>query len=136
MRAAEPPIYYLVGTPKGRLSKLEKEFLKLPWEAVRDAVEVKLLDQEGELYVLARSVGRADKERAMRRRRLKKLLKRLRELQGQTLNRDRNRSRPYSVPSYLPPVSRDSRKGGSPKGPEKICKNRKKRLTRFLARIG
>jgi transposase len=88
MRAAKTPIYYLVGTPKGRLSKLEKEFLKLPWEAVRDAVEVKLLDQEGEFYVLARSAGRANKERSMRRRRLKKLLKRLYELQQQELTRD------------------------------------------------
>jgi len=88
MRATETPIYYLVGTPKGRLSKLEQEFLKLPWEAVRDAVEVKLLDKEGELYVLARSAGRADKERSMRRRRLKKLLKRLLELQQQDLSRD------------------------------------------------
>jgi transposase len=88
MREADPPIHYLVGTPKGRLSQLEKEFLKLPWEAVRDAVEVKLLDQEGELYVLARSAGRADKERSMRRRRLKKLLQRLHELQQQTLTRD------------------------------------------------
>jgi transposase len=88
MREADPPIHYLVGTPKGRLSQLEKEFLKLPWEAVRDAVEVKLLDQGGELYVLARSAGRVDKERSMRRRRLKKLLKRLHELQAQTLTRD------------------------------------------------
>ena len=88
MREAAPPIHYLVGTPKGRLSQLEKEFLKLPWEAVRDAVEVKLLDQEGELYVLARSAGRADKERSMRRRRLKKLLKRWHELRQQTLTRD------------------------------------------------
>jgi len=88
MREADPPIHYLVGTPKGRLSQLEKEFLKLPWEAVRDAVDVKLLDQGGELYVLARSAGRVDKERSMRRRRLKKLLKRLHELQAQTLTRD------------------------------------------------
>lgn len=88
MRAADPPIQYLVGTPKGRLGKLEKEFLKLPWEAVRESVGVKLLEREGELYVLARSAGRADKERAMRRRRLKKLLKRLRELQQQDLTRD------------------------------------------------
>jgi transposase len=88
MRGADPPIHYLVGTPKGRLSQLEKEFLKLPWEAVRDAVDVKLLDQGGELYVLARSAGRVDKERSMRRRRLKKLLKRLHELQAQTLTRD------------------------------------------------
>jgi len=88
MRAAETPIYYLVGTPKGRLTKLEKEFLKLPWEQVREAVEVKLLDKEGELYVLARSAGRVEKERSMRRRRLKKLLKRLHELQKQGLTRD------------------------------------------------
>ncbi len=88
MRAAETPIYYLVGTPKGRLTKLEKEFLKLPWEQVRDAVEVKLLDREGELFVLARSAGRVEKERSMRRRRLKKLFKRLHELQQQDLTRD------------------------------------------------
>jgi transposase len=88
MRAAKTPIHYLVGTPKGRLSTLEKEFLKLPWEQVRDAVEVKLPGQEGELYVLARSSGRADKERSMRRRRLKKLLKRLHELRQQDLTRD------------------------------------------------
>jgi len=85
MRAADPPVHYRAGTPKGRLSKLEKAFLKRPWEQARAAVEVKLLDQEGKLYVRARSAGRADKERAMRRRRLKKLLKRLREIQGQTL---------------------------------------------------
>jgi hypothetical protein len=64
MRAAEPTIDYLVGTPKGRLSKLEKEFLQLPWEAVREAVEVKLLDQEGELYVLARRQGTLDAKAA------------------------------------------------------------------------
>jgi hypothetical protein len=88
MREADPPIHYLVGTPRGRLSQLEKAFLQRPWETVREAVEVKLLDQEGELYVLARSAGRADKERSMRRRRLKKLIKRLHELQAQTLTRD------------------------------------------------
>ncbi len=85
MRSAETPIYYLVGTPKGRLSQLEKAFFTFPWEAVRDAVAVKLLDQDGELYVLARRAGRSDKERSMRRRRLKKLLQRLDELQAQTL---------------------------------------------------
>jgi len=49
---------------------------------------VKLLAQEGELYILARSQGRWQKERAMRRRRLKSLWKRLQELQGQQLERD------------------------------------------------
>ena len=88
MRAAATPIHYLVGTPRGRLSKLEKEFLKLPWEQVRELVEVKLIEQAGELYILSRSVGRMHKERSMRRRRLKRLFKRLRELQQQKLTRD------------------------------------------------
>jgi transposase len=88
MRTAETPIPYLVGTPRGRLSKLEKEFLKLPWEQVRELVEVKLIEQAGELYILSRSVGRMHKERSMRRRRLKRLFKRLRELQHQKLTRD------------------------------------------------
>ena len=50
---------------------------------VRDSVEVKLIEQAGELYILSRSGGRMHKERAMRRRRLKRLWKRLREIQQQ-----------------------------------------------------
>jgi transposase len=88
MRAADPPISYLVGTPKGRLSKLEKALLKLPWQSVRQGVEVKLLPQEQELYVLAQSRARIDKERAMRRRKLKWLWSRLRELSAMDLTRE------------------------------------------------
>lgn len=88
MRDGSQPIHYLVGTPKGRLSKLEKDFLAKPWQQVRDEVNVKLLKQDGELYVMARSDGRVDKERAMRRRRLKKIWNRLKELQGQKITRD------------------------------------------------
>jgi hypothetical protein len=88
MRSAKQPIHYLVGTPKGRLTQLEKTFLKLPWEQVRDGIDVKLLKKDGEVYVLAKSAGRVDKERAMRRRRLKKLWYRLQELQQQKLSRD------------------------------------------------
>ena len=88
MRAADPPINYLVGTPKGRLSALEKQFLALPWEQARECVQVKLVEHEKDLYILARSEGRVNKERAMRKRRLKKLIKRLRELQTQELKRD------------------------------------------------
>jgi len=87
MRTAATLIHYLVGTPKGRLGKLEKAFLARPWEQVRDAVAVKLLDQDGELYVLARRAGRVDKERSMRRR-LKRLVKHLSELQQHVLTRD------------------------------------------------
>jgi Transposase DDE domain len=53
MRQADPPINYLVGTPKGRLTKLEKDLLKLSWQDVRQGVEVKLLPKNEELYVLA-----------------------------------------------------------------------------------
>jgi hypothetical protein len=68
MRAADPPVSYLVvGTPKGRLSKLEKHLITLPWQAVREGVDVKLLPQDQEPYVLAQSHARIDKERAMRR---------------------------------------------------------------------
>jgi hypothetical protein len=88
MRAAETPIYYLVGTPRGGLSKLEKEFLKLPWEQVRESVEVELIEQAGELYILSRSAGRMHQECSMRQRRLKRLFKRLHELQQQKLTRD------------------------------------------------
>jgi Transposase DDE domain len=88
MRSAETPVRYLVGTPKGRLSKLEKAFLTKPWAQVREQVQVKLLEQDEELYVLALSQGRRNKERAMRRRRLKRLWGRLQALQGQKLSRD------------------------------------------------
>jgi transposase len=88
LRQSDPPVRYLVGTPKGRLSTLEQAFLAEPWEKAREQVQVKLLEREGELYVLAKSQGRVDKERAMRRRCLKRLIKRLKELQQQKLTRD------------------------------------------------
>ena len=88
MRTSDPPIYYLVGTPRARLNKLEKDFLEKPWQQVRDLVNVKLLSQEGELYIMARSGDRVAKERGIRRRRLKKLWNRLKALQSQTLTRD------------------------------------------------
>jgi transposase len=88
MRQANPPIYYLVGTPKGRLTKLEKALLKLPWQAVREGVDVKLLPKEAELYVLAKSDARILKERGIRRRKLRWLLARLKEISKMELQRD------------------------------------------------
>jgi transposase len=88
MRASETPMHYLVGTPRGRLSQLEQAFLSQPWAQARETVEVKLVEQDGELYILARSRPRRDKEQAMRRRRLKQLIKRLQELRQQKLTRD------------------------------------------------
>jgi transposase len=88
MRQSATPMHYLVGTPRGRLNQLEQPFSTKPWSEVRDTVQVKLVEQDGELYVLARSGARRDKEQAMRRRRLKKLVKRLHELRRQKLTRD------------------------------------------------
>ena len=87
MRAGDPPVRYLVGTPKDRLTRLEKSFAGLPWRGVRESVEVKLLAEDGELHVLAQSRARIAKERGMRHR-LKKLWRRLHELRGQSLKRD------------------------------------------------
>jgi transposase len=89
MRASDPPIHYLVGTPKGRLTQYEQQLLERPWQVVREGVQVKLLPQEKELYVLAQSDDRVNKERAMRRRQLKGLVKRLKALQPMELSRDK-----------------------------------------------
>ena len=81
-------VSYLVGTPKGRLNRYEKALTELPWHKVRDGVDVKLLPQDNEVYILARSRDRIHKERSMRRRQLKRLWKRLHELQEMQLTRD------------------------------------------------
>src|SRR5271167_2037769 len=73
MRAAEPPVQYLVGKP---------------WQDARPGVQVKLLPQDGELYVFAQSADRVAKERAMRRRQLKWLWGRLKQLAGMKLTRE------------------------------------------------
>src|SRR5436190_14252452 len=65
-----------------------RRFLTKPWEDVRESVRVKLIEHGEETYVFVRSEDRRDKEQSMRRRRLKKLIKRLRELQQQNLTRD------------------------------------------------
>ncbi|HYM99800.1 MAG TPA: IS1634 family transposase [Aestuariivirgaceae bacterium] len=88
MRASEPPVQYLVGTPKGRLSKLEQALLAAPWQQARENVAVKLLPQDGELYVFAESRDRVAKERAMRRRQLKWLWKRLAQIAAMKLTRE------------------------------------------------
>ena len=84
MRAqTDPPIQYVVGTPKGQLSKLEAQLLEVPWQQARPSVQVKLLSQEKELFVLVQSQARISKERAIRRRKLKRLWARLKELKEQ-----------------------------------------------------
>jgi transposase len=88
MRQSAPPVKYLVGTPKGRLNRLEKDLLDKPWQQARPGVEVKLLSQPDELYVLAQSQDRVHKERSMRRRQLKGLWARLKKLSTMKLNRE------------------------------------------------
>jgi hypothetical protein len=88
MRASNPPVQYLVGTPKGRLNKFEKQLLEKPWQEARPGVQVKLLPQDGDLYVLAESADRVSKERAIRRRKLKWLWARLKEVKGMQLSRE------------------------------------------------
>jgi hypothetical protein len=88
MRAADPPVQYLVGTPKGRLTRLEQALLEEPWHAARPGVQVKLLAQDDELYVFAESRDRVAKERSMRRRQLKWLWARLNKLSTMSLTRD------------------------------------------------
>lgn len=89
MRQANPTVRYLVGTPKGRLTKIEKHLATKDWQQVKDDVHVKLLSRDGELYVLARSLPRRSKESAMRRKKLKAYWARLKELQKRdTLSRD------------------------------------------------
>lgn len=88
MRQPDRQIAYLVGTPRGRVNKHEKKWLDLPWQQVRDSVQVKLYEHEGELYVLARSDGRQAKEIAMRRKRLARLLRKLRAMRRSLPSRD------------------------------------------------
>ncbi len=88
MRQAQPPVQYLVGTPRGRLSQFEEKLAALPWQVAREGVSVKLLTEGQELYVLAESKDRVNKERAMRRRQLKGLWQRLKKLQAMKLKRD------------------------------------------------
>jgi transposase len=88
MRRSEPPVQYLVGTPKGRLNRLEQSLLTKPWHSAREGVKVKLLPEGGEVYVFAESQDRIAKERSMRRRQLKWLWARLAQLQTMQLSRD------------------------------------------------
>lgn len=88
MRSPERQTFYLVGTPKSKIAQHEQQWLDLPWQKVRDSVEVKLYRHENELYVLAKSDGRQQKEIAMRRQRLVRLLRKLRAMRHSLPSRD------------------------------------------------
>jgi Transposase DDE domain len=88
MRASNPTVQYLVGTPKGRLTRLQKRLVVLPWQQARLGVQVKLLSEDDELYVFAESWDRVAKERAMRQRQLKWFWARLKQLAEMDLGRE------------------------------------------------
>jgi Transposase DDE domain len=106
MRRSKPPVSYVVGTPKGRLSRYEQALTDRPWHKVREGVEVKLLPQDDEVYVLARSRGRIQKERSMRRRQLQRLWKRLSQLKEMKLTRDELLLKLGAAKQQLPSVWR------------------------------
>ena len=84
---------YLVGTPRSMLSKMEQSLTNLPWQQARQDVRVKLLTQDGEVFVLAQSQARQKKETAMRQRKLRKLWDGLKRLRKNCHDRDRLRER-------------------------------------------
>lgn len=88
MRSSDREIFYLVGTPRSKVRQYEKKWLDLPWQKVRESVGVKVFAEAGELYVLAKSEGRRAKERAMRRKKLARLLRKLRAMQRSGPRRD------------------------------------------------
>jgi transposase len=88
MRNPDSQVSYLVGTPKSKIQQYEQKWLDLPWKKVRDSVDVKLFETDGELYVLAKSTGRQAKETAMRRKRLARLLWKLRAMRHSLPSRD------------------------------------------------
>ena len=61
---------YLVGTPRRQMKRFEAELLKEDWTEVRPDVEVKriAIPQGEETYILCRTAGRKEKEKAIRER--------------------------------------------------------------------
>ena len=88
-RMRDDGVGYLVGTPRPLLSKMEQSWVDKPWEQVHEGMRVKLIEQGGQMYVLAESRDRRAKENAMRRRKLKKLVHGLNRLKRRCIKRDK-----------------------------------------------
>ena len=84
LRSGDLQIKYLVGTPRARVKKTRAQWESAPWRQVRDSVQVKLFKEKEELYVVARSDGRQQKEIAIRRKKLARLLWTLRGMRKET----------------------------------------------------
>jgi hypothetical protein len=136
MRQSHPPVLYLVGPPKGRLSQLENQLRQLPWQEAREGVEVKWLAQEGEGSVLAQSEDRVHQERGRRRRQRKGLWKRLHERQARELTRDALLMKLGAAKQRAPGAWRLV-KGQWPKGEKKFqCARHQKKLRQVRQREG
>src|SRR6266704_3884725 len=74
---------YLVGTPRRQMKRFEAELVKEDWTRVRPEVEVKkvAIPQGNETYILCRTTGRKEKERAIRKRFSTRMEEDLRRLQ-------------------------------------------------------
>jgi len=113
MRQSDPPVGYLVGTPRGRWDQFKAQLQKVPWQKLRDTIEVKLFSTDQEVYVLAKSEGRRQKETAIRRRKLARLLRTLRGLR-------RTRERPWKRDTLLHKLGAAHKEAGKAWGFVKI----------------
>ena len=87
---------YLVGTPRSQMKRFEAELVQEGWTQVRPEVEVKkvAIPQGEETYILCRTAGRKEKEKAIRNRfstSMEKALKGLDKTIAQGRLRDRNK---------------------------------------------
>jgi hypothetical protein len=113
MRQSDPPVGYLVGTPRGRWDQFKDRLEQVPWQKLRDRIEIKLLAEEPEVYVLAKSEGRRQKETAIRRKKLVRLLRTLRVLR-------RTRERPWKRDTLLHKLGAAHKEAGKAWGFVKI----------------
>src|SRR3954466_2488268 len=87
---------YLVGTPRRQMKQFEQELLKEDWTQVRPDVEVKkvAIPQGEETFILCRTAGRQEKEKAIRNRfsaRMEDALQRLANTIEKGRLKDRNK---------------------------------------------
>ena len=87
MRTSGREIFYLVGTPRSKVRQYEKKWLDLPWQKVRESVDVKLFTEDGDDVLAAKAKAGVPK-RAMRRKKLARLLRKLRAMQRSGPRRD------------------------------------------------
>jgi transposase len=84
--------HYLVGTPRAQLKAYEKQLLEGSWRKISEQVEVQIVGQEEEVFVLCRSAKRREKEAAMRRRVVRGLMRGLikvrRQLRRQRIKKE------------------------------------------------